>query len=348
MRVLAKPAFKDQINNPYTWLLNKKMEDMGVEVHEFSIKNCLKENYDIFHIHWPEWYLGNRKIFDAVIKTIAILLATTLMRVRGTKVIWTVHNLRAHQTLYPLLEAGFWRIFTHQLDGYISLSKTSMKAAKEIFPNFKNIPGFVIPHNHYREVYPNDLNLQEARNNLEISPSAKVLLFFGRVRPYKNVTALIRAFKQVAKPNILLYIAGSFSPKFSKFNEEVKREAALDPRIRLHGDFISNEDIQTYFNAANLVIYPFNEILNSGSVLLALSFDRPVLTPLMGSLGELQQQMGKEWIFTYTEDITSSKIEEALDWESNIPRSDKAPLEALDSGMIAQKTIDAYHAICKK
>ena len=348
MRVLAKPAFKDQINNPYTWLLNKKMECMGVEVHEFSIKNCINENYDVFHIHWPEWYLGNRKIFDAVIKTVTILLATIWMRIRGTKVIWTVHNLKTHQSLYPVIEAAFWKIFTHQLDGYISLSQTSMKAANKSFPNFKKLPGFVIPHNHYREVYPNDLNLQEARNKLEISYSAKVVLFFGRIRPYKNIIALIKAFNQIAKTDLVLCIAGSFSPKFPKFNEEVKREAALDSRIRLYGDFISNQDIQTYFNAANLVICPFNEILNSGSVLLALSFNRPVITPLMGSQGELQEKIGKEWIFTYTEDITSSKIEEALDWESNMPRSHQAPLEALGSGIIAQKTIDAYHIICEK
>ena len=345
MRVLAKPAFSKKESNPYTWLLNKTMENMDLEVYEFSIKQCLTKKYDIFHIHWPEWHLGNSKIFDAITKTIALLLLIALMRLRGTKVIWTVHNLRAHQTLYPVLENGFWRIFSHQLNGYISLSKTGMKAAKDNFPNLRNIPGFVVPHNHYREAYPNNLSFQEARSALEISPSTKVLLFFGRLQPYKNVPAFIRAFNQVAKTNILLYIAGSFSPKFPKFNEEVKREAALNPRIRLHEEFISNEDIQIYFNAANLVICPFSEILNSGSALLALSFDRPVLVPLMGSLVELQEQVGKEWVFTYTGDITPSKIEEALNWESNIPRSNGAPLERLDTEVIARKTIDVYRVI---
>ena len=347
MRVLAKPAFKGQKNNPYTWLLNKKMEDMGIEVYEFSTKQCLQKHYDVFHLHWPEWHLGNSNIFDAITKTVSLLLIIALIRVRGTKIIWTVHNLGTHQTLYPLLEAGFWHIFTRQLDGYISLSKTGMKAAKENFPTLKNIPGFVIPHNHYREVYPNDISFSEARSELEISPSAKVLLFFSRILPYKNVPALIRAFKQVAEPNTILYIVGSFSPQFPTLNEEVKREAALEPRIKLYGKFISKEDIQTYFQAANLVICPFSEILNSGSVLLALSFNRPVFVPLMGSLGELQQQVGEEWVFTYTGDITPSKIEKALDWESNIPRAEKAPLEALDLEMIAQKTIDAYHLICE-
>ena len=348
MRVLAKPAFCKKESNPYTWLLNKTMENMDVEVYEFSIKQCLTKKYDIFHIHWPEWHLGNSKIFDAITKTIALLLLIALMRLRGTKIIWTVHNLRAHQTLYPILENGFWRIFTHQLNGYISLSKTGMKAAKDNFPNLRNIPGFVVPHHHYRRFYPNNLSFQKARSALEISPSTKVLLFFGRIQPYKNVPELIRAFKQVANPNIMLYIVGSFNPHFLAFNEEVKREAALDPRIKLNGEFISKENIQTYFNAANLVICPFNEILNSGSALLALSFNRPVLVPLMGSLVELQQQVGKEWVFTYTGDINSSKIEEALNWESKMPRSDRAPLEGLDTEMMARKTIDVYHLISEK
>ncbi len=107
-----------------------------------------------------------------------------LVRLKGTKILWTVHNLRSHEHLHPQLDTWFWKAFTQWLDGYISLSKVGMTAAQERFPRLKNLPGFVIPHGHYRKEYPDGVSSQQARALLKIPPSAKVLLFFSRIRSY--------------------------------------------------------------------------------------------------------------------------------------------------------------------
>jgi beta-1,4-mannosyltransferase len=41
--------------------------------------------------------------------------------------------------------------------------------------------------------------------------------------------------------------------------------------------------------AADLIALPYKEILNSGSAILALSFDRPILVPAAGALAELSE-----------------------------------------------------------
>lgn len=343
MRIIAEPAFKNRVYNPYNWLLYTSMKNLGVYVDEFSPFQLLRNQYRIWHLHWPELPLNEKNIVKAIVKTQALILQMDWARLRGVKTIWTAHNLSAHERFHPKLEAWFWNAFIHRLDGYISLSKAGMEAAQERFSKLKNLPGFVIPHGHYREEYEDSVSSQEARASLEIPPSTKMLLFFGRIRPYKNAIQLIKAFRQLSQPDTVLYIVGR--PEFPSLVEVLEKEAALDRRVRLYLDFIPKDKAQVYFRAADLVILPYREILNSGSALLALSFDRPVLVPLRGAFGELQAQVGEDWVRTYTGDLVASQIEASLEWALNTPRPQQTPLDALDWKELAQRTIDAYNAI---
>jgi glycosyltransferase involved in cell wall biosynthesis len=56
--------------------------------------------------------------------------------------------------------------------------------------------------------------------------------------------------------------------------------------IRIHSRLIAADEMQVYFNASDVVALPFRKILNSGSMLLAMSFGRCVVAPRAGSLPE--------------------------------------------------------------
>ncbi|MGF1479257.1 MAG: glycosyltransferase [Cyanophyceae cyanobacterium] len=343
MRIVAQPAFKERYKNPYTWLLHTHLESLGGNVDEFSPVKLLERNYDIWHRHWPERVLNETNPAVAIAKVLSLMLLTKFARGRGTKVVWTIHNLAAHEQLYPRLEDWFWKNFLGQLDGYISLSKTAMITAQQYFPELKKLPGCVIPHGHYRGEYPDEVSPHEARAKLGLSPSAKVILAFGQIRPYKNFPKLITAFRQLADPEAVLCIAGR--PRSAAIAEEIKAAAALDPQVQLHLDYIFEDNVQTYFRASDLVVLPYREILNSGSALLALSFDRPILVPLKGSLSELQEEVGVEWVHTYEGEIARAHIEKALEWALNTQRPEKAPLMAYEWQIISQQTLSAYEHI---
>jgi glycosyltransferase involved in cell wall biosynthesis len=343
MRIIALPAFQNRKENPYNWLLYSHIEKLGVKVDEASIENLLAKKYQIWHLHWPESSLNKQNILKALVEIQALLILMDLVRLKGTKILWTVHNLKSHEHLYPQLETWFWKAFTQRLDGYISLSKVGMTAAQERFPRLKNLPGFVIPHGHYREEYPDVVSSQQARALLEIPPSTKVLLFFGRIRSYKNIIQLIRAFREFQDPKTILYIAGR--PGTPALEQDLRTEATLDDRVKMHLDFIPKDKAQLYFRAADLVVLPYREILNSGSALLALSFSCPVLVPLQGALSELQAQVGQEWVYTYEGEIISSHMEAALEWALQKPRFQPAPLENFNWNNLAQQTIEAYKKI---
>ncbi len=283
----------------------------GVEVEAFSA-GSLAHRQDIWHVHWPESLLNIRNAASAAFKLSSFLAMIDFVRLRGGRIVWTVHNLRAHDGLHPLLEAKFYRRFIPRVDGVISMSETGLNLARKRFPHLRHLPAAVIPHGHYRDQYPRYEG--NARVELDISADARVILFFGEIRAYKNVDALVRAFRNVTDSNALLMIAGR--PKSALLGESLAKEAALDNRVRLALQFIEREQVARLFSAADLSVLPYRHILNSGAALLALSLNRPVLVPDLGSMGDLRNDFGDEWVRTYSGEIGSETLESALEWAS--------------------------------
>lgn len=148
---------------------------------------------------------------------------------------------------------------------------------------------------------------------------------------------------QIEGENLVLVIAGR--SRLSKSAEDELKAIADDSHIKLFLKFIPDEDVQLYLKAADLVVLPYLEILNSGSALLALSFNRPILVPNRGAMSELQQQVGSTWVRTYTGELTSTILKESLDWTYNEPRSELAALEDLSWSSLSEKTLAVYQAV---
>ena len=88
-----------------------------------------------------------------------------------------------------------------------------------------------MPHPHYRGAYPENPAV-DARAALGIARNAKVLLFFGQMRRYKNVPLLIDVFRQSCDPDAVLYIAGRPHADLA-LCEEIRARAAGDSRIHV-------------------------------------------------------------------------------------------------------------------
>ena len=69
-------------------------------------------------------------------------------------------------------------------------------------------------------------------------------------------------------------------------------EAATRAPIEFHDRHIADEEVFTYFRACDVVCLPFKKITTSGSVVLALSFGKPVITPRTGAQCELPDDVG--------------------------------------------------------
>jgi beta-1,4-mannosyltransferase len=340
MRVLAYPAFSVSESNPYTRLLYKEMK---AEVADFSYRRAFTRRYDILHVHWPEWELNfYRNPVEVASRLRLKLFAIDYLRARGTKIVWTVHNLKAHDSLHPSIERRFWRSFVKRLDGFIALTNAGRESAREKFPALRGLPSFVIPHGHYRDQYSSN-SRKDARTELGISAAAKVLLFFGRIREYKNIPLLLETFEKL-QGDVILYIAGR--PDSDDLAKRLMAAAAQDRRVRLHLDEVAEDQVQHFFRAANLVVLPYREILNSGTAMLALSFGRPVLVPDLGAMSELQAAFGSQWVRTYRQ-LTVSELQDALEWAITFPRATQPALEGVDWPTLAKRTLEAYTEVVR-
>lgn len=296
----------------------------------------------LWHIHLPETVLYRRSTILALGETVAFLLLLKLARWRGTRVVWTVHDLGSNDRWHPRLEAWYWRRYTAQVDAIICLSREALRLARMRFPALDRRPGHVVPHGHYRDSYPNTLTQSEARARLGLGATSPVLLHFGLLRPYKNVPHLISTFAQAALPNAVLLIAGK--PFDAHVQGEVENAAADVRGARLELRYIPPAEVQLYFLAADLVVLPYQRILNSGAALLALSFARPVLVPNKGSMVEHKEDFGDDWIRLYEDELRADDLRAALDWARTGERG-LPDIEHLDWRNLARQTKLIYEGL---
>lgn len=343
LRVLAWPAFVNRRQNPYNALLYDALTALGVQVDDFSPRRLLFGRYQIWHIHWPESILNLPRLWQALPLTFVLRFLLWVAQARGIKIVWTAHNLRAHEGFYPHIEAQLWRTLLSRVDGVIALTEAGRELTMQRFPTLRKRPSFVIPHGSYRSAYPITHTRATARARLGLPAKARVLVSIGQLRPYKNLPQLIRAFRELPDSETYLLIAGN--PTDSALVDELHAAVAADERIQLHLRFIPAAMMQIYLRGADLVVLPYREILNSGSAILALSFACPVLVPALGALPELQRQMGTAWVRTYAGELGPQTLQDGLAWALGTPREASQLCGEMSWERIAQRTLLVYHSL---
>jgi len=341
--ILAWPAFENTTGNPYTGLLYAAVEQLDVRVTEFTPRNALRGSYDLWHLHWPDDFLSYPSPVKATAYVGAELALMGAARARGTRIVWTIHDLGPHESPHPWLEPPFWSLFLPMVDGYITLSEHAQQVALRRFPSLRKVPGTVVPHGHYRSAYPPPVPQDQARRQLGIAPEATVAAYVGRIRPYKNVPHLVRTFRALDEEAARLIVAGN--PSRQALERRVRDTARGARRIQLDLRFIPDEHIPTLLGASDLVVLPYADVLHSGSALLALSFDRPVLVPDVGAMGELREAVGSEWVYTYDGELTPRHLEDALQTARTEPRGARAPLDDRSWDTLGRQTIDLYERV---
>jgi beta-1,4-mannosyltransferase len=341
--ILAWPAFRKRDANPHAALLYEKLRDFGVEVEDWTPGRACLRSVDLWHLHHPETVVYLRSSLRSTLTTLAFCALLSLARLRGIRILWTVHDLGSHDELHPRLEAWFWPFFVSRIDAYLCLSAGGCRQARKRFAGLRRLPGFVVPHGHYRDAYPNRVSRAEARRALGLPDDAKVLLHFGLLRPYKNAPHLIRTFRELPRSDAVLVVAGR--PFDEVVEREVRRSADGCPRVRLFLRWVPLADVQHLFVASDLVVLPYRRIQNSGTVFLALSFGRPVLVPDKGAMREQQDRFGAEWIRLHSGDLSAGDLGAAIEWATDTVRAAPPDLAGLDWESLARQTHAVYQAL---
>ena len=142
-----------------------------------------------------------------------------------------------------------------------------------------------IEHGHWIGYYPNVIDRTAARQALGVSEDDFLYLFLGACKPYKDLEKLVESFADMPD-TASLYIVG----RFMNADYEAKIRGMIDNvggRITLITGFVPDDELQTYFNACDITVLSYAEVLTSGSAMLSLSFGRPVIAPAIGFMRDV-------------------------------------------------------------
>ena len=120
---------------------------------------------------------------------------------------------------------------------------------------------------------------------MELPVDRKVFLFLGQIRPYKGIPELLDAFTRIAGEREILIVAGNAEDR--QIHDNLTKRSEGTTSIRYFPGFVPDEKIQEYMHAADVVVFPFRDILTSGSILLAMSFGKAIIIPELESLEEI-------------------------------------------------------------
>jgi len=302
------------------------------------------KGYTILHLHWfytfypplRNWLLNNA--LTRALYSLLFIIFILFIKILRYRLIWTVHNV------VPLVKqfinsVGIMKILSNLSNSKIVHSKTTLENMKKLHISTRF--SYIIPHGSYSGIYINNICREDAREKVGVDKKNFVFCFLGRIESYKGVLELLHDFLSLNEENLGLIVAGECR------NRDLKRRI-LDYKsysnIILHLEFIKDDDIQIYLNTADVIVYPFQTITTSGSVILALSFGKPIIYPKMGNLRDLPGDIG----FSYKPDGEMGLLncmKKAISNKAKLREMGKNALKYAESfswDKIAEKTYKVY------
>jgi len=283
-----------------------------------------------FHLHWLNFlFVDADSQADAKARVAEFLKHVKQFKAHGGRLIWTIHNTLSHDMPYVDLERQLSQQLAKLADVLHFHSGASVAEVEQAF----DIPRDkvrIVPHGAYIGAYPDFVSRDQARRALGLDRQDDVILFTGQIRPYKGVESLVQSFRKilVERPNALLLIAGAASFDLMGAIDPALL-AAEQARIHFVDRFLEDGELQLFFRAADIAVYPYQKILTSGSMLLALSYGLPVVIPEVGMTADVLRE--QEAGLLYDGDGAEAALEHAL----------RLMLARKDDGALTQMKVNA-------
>lgn len=198
---------------------------------------------------------------------------------RYCKVISILDNVIPHERHF--FDRLFTKYFLSGSDGCITLCDAVAKDLEDIRPD---IPYKVCPHplySHFGEM----TDREEAERKLGTGHGGRNILFFGLIREYKGLDILIRAFSMLGDSSYRLIIAGEPYGSFEPYARLIDSSPLRD-NIHIFPKYIRDDEVSTYFSAADVCVLPYRSATQSGISAIACHFGVPMITTAVGGLKE--------------------------------------------------------------
>ncbi|MEJ2207814.1 MAG: glycosyltransferase family 4 protein [Anaerolineae bacterium] len=211
------------------------------------------------------------------------------MRTRGHRLVITAHDVTPFDagSRSIALVRRIYRLANHIIV-HTESSRAELLGSGVVPPERIS----VIPHGHYLPYVDNLPSRQEARRHLDLPDDAPTILFFGQIKEVKGLEILLQALPILARdhPAVRLVVAGQvWNADWSRYAALIE-QLELQERIHLHLGHIPDHKVASFFVAADVVALPYHHVYQSGVLLMALSYARPVVATRVGGLAEVLEE----------------------------------------------------------
>lgn len=249
-----------------------------------ALWSARRERRGIVHFHL--FHVG-------LLETFNILMA----RLLGRRVVITAHDVESfvEKLEVPMLSRWIYRI-ADQVVAHNRISRSELIGRIGLVD--KKIS--VIAHGNYLHMARPLPSRFEARATLGLPAEAKVMLFFGQIKEVKGLDLLLDAMAEVLKayPEARLLIAGKpWKSDFAIYEEQMRKLGIADQCIT-HIHYIPDDKVADYYAAADLVVLPYRRTYQSGVVLMAMSYGKPVLVSNIAGMVEVVRDNESGFVFT--------------------------------------------------
>ena len=238
------------------------------------LKKC---RYDLIWTQWPEMSRYGIRFW-------------VLCKALGMWMVHTVHNVCPHEETSND-QALVRRVYEYS-NSLIVHSEYSRQELLRMFPGC-NGKTLLIRYGLYTMFPRLEGERRKLRERLSIPEDAVVLLFFGSVRPYKNIDAVLESMGNRRSENTILVVAGREfgypdlvpGDPLGRTRRIASALGVLD-RVRLIPGLLDLTATAGLFEMADILLLPYLKSYGSGVLLLGMTFGLHIAATKTGGMDE--------------------------------------------------------------
>lgn len=294
--------------------LGKRYRDITNVICYIKLFKTIKKNgYDVVYST-----LSNPPYFIPLLKS----------HVDSKRVILAIHNVHVPKGATKYFFNKLYNLFSiKSFDNFQTFSINQSVLLKGIAPN-KNV--------NYAPFYLKDYGRIKSKSD----HSLITFLSFGNIRHYKRIDVLIVAAQRAYKLTNIKFrviIAGECSD-WNVYKKLIKISELFDTRIGR----VDTEEIPRLFAESDYFVAPYQDIAQSGSVMVAVNYEKPVIASRLPAFAEVITD-GKNGFL-----IDPASCEELTEVFTNILNNHSNIIDELVENQVRNKTENYSNDIITK
>lgn len=241
-------------------------------------------SFDLVHILWPEELTGWKSPTTMQLKEVGDAAKWWATQ---SSIIISVNNLYPHGREGEEASKALYEIFYKQCDLILHHCEASRRLVNAEFPvsvERRNVVTTMFGYHHH---LPLRFDRELARSSFGFEPDEFVVLVFGALRNRSEIALLRSGFASARVPRKRLLMAGRYVEPLGRWERRWRNftwnQWLRQQRAIVATDFIPDDQVHRYFEAADAVIIPRLCDLSSGVIGMGMTFGTLVIAPNHGA-----------------------------------------------------------------